>query len=93
MHADIIARATRDVAFRTELLNNPKAALRAAGFNSIPEGLEIEVREETSSRIVLVLPSIDDINIEPTTGYSQAAIAGDAMSGCLQSTCSSCVSD
>lgn len=92
MHNEIIARATKDNAFRLGLLSDPKTALRNAGFATIGDDIDVEVHEESANRIVLVLPSVSDLAAfdEPA---SDSAIAGDAMSGCLSHTCSSCVSD
>jgi hypothetical protein len=54
--SQVIDRATRDSAFRQELLQNPKETVeRELGVN-IPPGIELRVVEETSSTLYLVLP-------------------------------------
>ena len=57
----VIGQAMSDPAFRKRLLADPAGTLRRAGVE-IPEGVTIEVVEDTATRVHLVLPSnpIDD---------------------------------
>lgn len=54
--AQIICRALKDEAFKQELLANPKALVEKQ-LGTIPEGIEINVLEETATTLYLVLPS------------------------------------
>jgi Nitrile hydratase, alpha chain len=54
--SQVIDRATRDSAFRQELLQNPKETVERELGVSIPAGIELRVVEETSSTLYLVLP-------------------------------------
>lgn len=58
--SDIISRTCLDRSFREEFLRNPAVALRAAGIQ-VPEGISINVIENTDDDIYVVLPtSLDD---------------------------------
>lgn len=58
----IISIAMHDQAFRQELVSNPKETLERELGISFPEGVEIEVHEDTPTIIHLVLP------MKPKTG-------------------------
>lgn len=55
--AQLIAKAWSDPAFKARLVTDPKAVLRAEGFD-IPDGLEIRVLENTENLRHLVLPAL-----------------------------------
>ena len=52
----LMEKATVDDDFRTELLADPKAAIKAELGIDIPEGFEIKVHEEAADTGHLVLP-------------------------------------
>jgi hypothetical protein len=88
----VIARAWSDPLFKEQLKANPKDILNTMGMD-VPEGLEIEVVENSPSKIYLTLPAvtlpelIDDEDIEanvdmPSVGppLSSAAMCCSACS-------------
>lgn len=52
----VIQRAEQDPAFRSSLLADPKAALEQELGASLPAGVQVQVVEETSNTVYLVLP-------------------------------------
>jgi hypothetical protein len=56
LQGQVLERASRDQEFRSQLLENPKGALEQAFDVQIPEFIEVEVVEESPSKIYLVLP-------------------------------------
>ena len=52
----LIERAWEDEAFKQELLSDPRAAIESALGVALPEGIEIQVHEQTPTTIHLVLP-------------------------------------
>ena len=52
----VIQRAEQDPAFRSSLLADPKAALEQELGASLPAGVQVQVVEETSDTVYLVLP-------------------------------------
>lgn len=59
----LLERVQTDVAFKQELLNNPKAVLSKEGAK-IPEGLEIKALEDTVNNRYIVLPSRNDMTAD-----------------------------
>jgi hypothetical protein len=55
-HKKIIAQAMKDKVFRQQLLSSPVAVLERELGISLPEGVNIQVHEETSTTLHLVLP-------------------------------------
>lgn len=53
----LIARAMKDEAFRQELMGNPKAVLERELGIELPSDVTVQVHEDTSSTIHLVLPT------------------------------------
>jgi hypothetical protein len=53
----LIARSFEDEAFRQELLANPKAVIERELGTKLPEGIEINVLEETETTLYMMLPS------------------------------------
>lgn len=51
----VVARAWSDADYKAELLSNPAAALARMGL-SPPEGVELEVHENTPKKMHLILP-------------------------------------
>jgi Nitrile hydratase, alpha chain len=72
----LIARAWKDVAFKNELLSNPKAALESEGI-SLPDNLEVRVVEETANAFYLVIP-VQPSGVEELSEAELEAIAGGA---------------
>ena len=52
---DIVARSVDDEGFRARVQSNPVAVLREAGIE-VPDGLVINVLQESPNRAFLVLP-------------------------------------
>ena len=52
----VIERAKKDTNFRKLLISNPRAAVRDEVGVDLPSGLKVQVMEETSDQIYLVLP-------------------------------------
>jgi hypothetical protein len=57
LRARLLGRAMTDELFRQQLLADPKAAIREALGITLPDSLEVQVMEETASRLCLVLPA------------------------------------
>ena len=55
----VIGEAMSDPAFRRRLMADPAGTLRRAGVE-IPEGVTIEVVEDTATRVHLILPAHED---------------------------------
>src|SRR5712692_7101794 len=53
----LVQRATEDAALRQRLLQSPKQVLAEAGI-TLPEGIEVEILENTDKVIHLVLPPL-----------------------------------
>ncbi|HYB00551.1 MAG TPA: NHLP leader peptide family RiPP precursor [Ktedonobacteraceae bacterium] len=73
----IIEKASKDEAFREQLLNNPKAALERALGITFPREVTIQVHENTPTTLHLVLPvhskegnprDLSDAELERVTG-------------------------
>ena len=77
LQARLIARAWDDEEFKRRLLSDPKAAIGDELDIELPEDLEIEVVEETATKICLVLP------VSPRDGSDQELLdeAIDAVAG------------
>lgn len=57
--AKLIAKAWADARFKAKLMADPASVLRAEGV-AIPEGMTIDVFENTDERIHLVIPKKPD---------------------------------
>jgi hypothetical protein len=55
----VIGQAMTDPTFRKRLLADPAGTLRGAGV-AVPEGVTIEVVENTATKVHLVLPARED---------------------------------
>ena len=53
---EILAKAEEDGAFRAQLLENPKAAIKAATGLPVPDGINVYVLEDNATDCHLVLP-------------------------------------
>jgi len=56
LEAKLIEKAMADEAFKRELMSNPKAAIAKEVGQEVPAELEIEVLEQTPTKLYLVLP-------------------------------------
>ena len=56
IYATIMTKAMRDPAFKAQLLSDPHAALKGAGF-AVRDGMTIKVIENTESQVHIVLPA------------------------------------
>jgi len=56
LETKLVERARTDPAFRKALLANPRAVLENELGGKLPEGISIEVHEETVNTLHLVLP-------------------------------------
>lgn len=63
----LIARASKDPAFRKQLLSNPKAAIEAETGEKLPDGYKYSVVESDEDTLVLVIPRL------PTVSAGQVA--------------------
>lgn len=54
--AQVIARAQQDASFRQRLTKDPKGAISRELGITLPDSVNVEVVEETSSKVYLVLP-------------------------------------
>jgi hypothetical protein len=64
VEANIIAKAWQDDAFKQELMNNPKAVYQSELGQSAPSNLQIQVLEETSDTVYLVIPQKPQVSEE-----------------------------
>lgn len=53
----LISRALKDEAFKQDLLANPKAVVEKELGTKLPEGIEINILDETETTIYMVLPN------------------------------------
>lgn len=58
LEQQIVLRANKDADFRRHLLKNPKQALKEAFDVELPPKMELQVLEETTSRMCIVLPAL-----------------------------------
>ena len=56
MREKIIAKASEDAEFRAKLVSDPKGTIGQELEVPIPEGLSVQVHEETANTVHLVLP-------------------------------------
>ena len=52
----VVARASEDGEFRARLLADPKAAIRELTGQAMPDGIEVQVHQETAASFHIVLP-------------------------------------
>lgn len=55
--AQVIARAQQDSAFRQQLAQDPKGAIAREMGITLPDSVNVEVVEESPSKVYLVLPA------------------------------------
>jgi len=69
----VIAKAMEDPSFKKALMEDPAGAIASEFGIRVPEGIEIEVVQETAKKVYLVLPSATD------KGVGERAAAEDAV--------------
>ena len=92
--ARITERAAKDPAFRRDLLADPKGVLARELAVTLPDFLEVQVVEETPTKVFLVLPAtpvaagaeLSDAQLEAVAGGWSAA----TECGSCQVSCSNC---
>jgi hypothetical protein len=57
LKAQIIEKAWEDPQFKQQLLDDPKGAIKEAFGVDLPEGIELNVVEETPTSYYLVIPA------------------------------------
>lgn len=78
--ARLLERSGTDLAFRSQLLADPRGTLQAAGV-TIPSGTELIALENTDSVVNLVIPAapdegeLSDVQLEDVTGGFGLGIA------------------
>ncbi|MGF6812621.1 hypothetical protein OKW30_007838 [Paraburkholderia sp. Clong3] len=65
--ANVIAHAWRDPAYKASVLQNPKAALAAAGL-TLPDSVQVSALENSSQNKYVVLPAQDRLEADPVAG-------------------------
>ena len=97
LEAQVLERAARDPRFREELKQDPRGTLSRDFGVQVPPGMTVEVLEETSSTVFLVLPAAPTQPGQELTGQELETVAGgwsgDTGCGtCGQQSCNSCMS-
>jgi hypothetical protein len=75
--APLVAKAWQDEVYRKELIANPKGVLQKEFGVELPEGLEIEVLEESPKKLFIVIPA------KPTDELTDEQLEGVAGGFCL----------
>ena len=75
LEAELIAKAWKDEAFKQELISNPKAVYARAIGQELPKHIKIQVMEETSDTVYLVLPKNPEVS-EELSDEALEAVAG-----------------
>ena len=65
--ANVIAHAWRDPAYKVSVLQDPKAALAAAGL-SLPDSINVAAVENTARQKYIVLPTQERLQADPAAG-------------------------
>ena len=76
MRAHIIAKASEDETFRDNLLSDPKTTIEGELGVTIPEGMTVQVHENTAQSVHLVLPSssrLSDADLRAAAGGGKSS--------------------
>lgn len=80
IEAHLISKATSDQAFRQELISDPRAALEKEIGLKVPADFKLQVIEETSNSLSLVLPpaqgELSDMELEGVAGGKGSSSKG-----------------
>jgi hypothetical protein len=77
----LIAKAWADAQFKAKLTADPASVLRAEGF-VIPEGMRVDVLENTNERMYLVIPKRPDELSDEELDIAAAGGQNDGFSWC-----------
>lgn len=81
MQAVVIERATKDPAFKAELMSNPRATIEKLFSVELPAEVQIEVKQTPTNTVILNLPweiqlgadgELSDQDLESVSGGSKA---------------------
>lgn len=73
---EVIKKAMKDEAFRTEIMKNPKAAIMKELNMTIPESMNIKIIEEDPDTVAIVVPKI-------TSELSESELENVSGGGCV----------
>ena len=82
LESQLIAKAWQDPAFKQTLINDPKGTIEKETGMKIPDGVEIQVHEETADTLHLVLPpkpeegELSEEELELAAGGSETVAGG-----------------
>ena len=76
LQGQLIERATRDQAFREELVRDPKVVIQRELGLEIPESVDIRVVEETPTTSYLVLPPAQAASGQQLSDRELEGVAG-----------------
>ena len=76
---ELIAKAWKDAGFKQELLSNPQAVYARELGQQIPEHIQIQVLEEDSNTLYLVLPRSPQVSEELSNEALEAVAGGDSV--------------
>ena len=71
MRDHLIAKAGTDEAFREKLLSDPRTSIEAEFGITIPQGMTVQVHENTGQQVHLVLPpatKLSDVDLRAASG-------------------------
>ncbi len=74
--ARIIAKAWKDKAYKQELLTNPKGVIEREFGIKIPEEVSIQITEETSTSLYMVLPMLHELEEAELSEEELLVLAG-----------------
>ncbi len=79
-----IAKAREDATFKQQLLSNPKATLEQELGQPLPDSLEIEVVQQTTHKLYMVLPlEQDQIQKQELSERELEAVSGGTTLSCV----------
>ena len=81
MRAHILGKATEDETFRSKLLSDPRTSIEDELGVTIPEGVTVQVHENTAQTVHLVLPPATKLSDTELRAASGGASAGACCGG------------
>ena len=86
-YGQLIAKAWSDEEFKARLMANPKDAMAEVGMD-VPEGLEIEVVENTQEKVYLIIPpkpdgELSDDDLDKVSGGGGGVYGFNALVGMI----------
>ena len=64
MRQELVEKAAADDAFRSQLVDDPKAAIKDALGIELPDSIAVEVHEESATSAHVVLPPMATLDVE-----------------------------